>query len=155
MLNRSDLANGDATTAHGHITRRDVFVRLAGASPLAVGNIGPAGASPDPILAAIGRHGAAWMAVGALGPAVDEVVAARRGRKLVQADWDAFERASAKAEHALDRLLATPPASLEGIRVAITYILNFDEGYLADLARTLPDDPPKIPSPRRLEIGPN
>jgi hypothetical protein len=134
MLNHADLADGGVMHANGHMTRRDVFTRMAGAVALAVGNIGPAVASPDPILAAIERHRAAWFVAGDLCHAVDEVAAARRGQKVAQADWDAFERASANAEHALDELLATPPASLEGIRVAITYILALDQGYLADLA---------------------
>ena len=135
MLNNADSADGGAMRANGHITRRDVFTRLASAGILAVGNVGPAGASRDPILAAIERHRAAWLVAGDLCHAVDEVAAARRGQKVAQADWDAFERANANAEQALDELLATPPASLEGIRVTITYFLNFDEGYLADLAR--------------------
>ncbi len=135
MLNRSDLAGGEAMRANGHITRRHVLTRLASAGALAVGNTGPVGASTDPIIAAIERHRSAWLASGDLCRAIDEVAAARRGQRVGQADWDAFERASVNAELALEELLATPPESLDGIRVAISYVLDFDAGYMADLAR--------------------
>jgi len=97
MLNRTDLADGGAMRANGHITRRHVLTRLASAGALTVGNIGPAVASTDPILAAIERHRAAWLAAGDLCHAIDEVAAARRGQKVAQADCDAFERVLAAA----------------------------------------------------------
>jgi hypothetical protein len=135
MLNRTDSADGGVTRANGHITRRHVLTRLASAGALAVGTGAPTGASTDPIFAAIERHRAAWRASGDLCRAIDEVAAAHRGQRVGQADWDAFERASSNAEKALEELLATPPQSLDGIRVAITYILDFDSGCIADLAR--------------------
>ena len=135
MLNRTDLADGGAMRANGHITRRHVLTRLASAGALAVGTGAPTGASTDPIIAAIERHRGAWLASGDLCRAIDEVAAARRGQRVGQADWDALERESANAEKALEELLATPPQSLDGIRVAITYILDFDSGCIADLAR--------------------
>jgi hypothetical protein len=135
MLNHSDSADGGAIRANGHITRRHVLTRLAGADALAIGTGGPTGASTDPIIAAIERHRAAWLASGDLCRAIDEVAAARRGQKVAQADWDAFERESVNAEKALQDLLATPPESRDGIRLAITYILEFDAGCIVDLAR--------------------
>ena len=135
MLNHTDLADGGALRANGHISRRHVLTRLASAGALTVGNIGPAVASTDPIFAAIERHRAAWLAAGDLCCAIDEVAAARRGRKVAQADCKAFERASANAEQALEELLATPPESLDGIRAAVIYILDFDAECLSDLAR--------------------
>jgi hypothetical protein len=135
MLNHKDSADGGAMRANGHLTRRHVFTRLASAGALAVGNIGPARTSTDPIIAAIERHRAAWRASGDLCRAIDEVAAARRGQRVRQTDWDAFERANATADIALEELLATAPESLDGIRVAITYILDFDSGCIADLAR--------------------
>ena len=135
MLSRTDLADGEAMRANGHITRRHVLTRLASAGALAVGTGAPTGASTDPIIAAIERHRAAWLASGDLCRAIDEVAAARRGQKVAQADWDAFERATEIAEQALKELLATPPESVDGIKAAITYILDFDAGYMADLAR--------------------
>jgi hypothetical protein len=121
--------------ANGHITRRHILTRLASAGALAVGAGGPTGSSTDPIIAAIERHRAAWRASGDLCRAIDEVAAARRGQRVGQADWDAFESANANAEKALEELLATPPESLDGIRLAITYILGFDSDCIADLVR--------------------
>ena len=97
MLNHIDSAEGGAMRANGHITRRHVLTRLASAGALTVGNVGPAVASTDPIIAAIERHKIAWSAVGALSPSIDEVAAARRGQKVAQADCDAFERVLAAA----------------------------------------------------------
>ena len=134
MLNPAGSADGDARRAKGPITRRGVLMRLVSAGALATGNIGAADAPADPILAAIERHRAAWLAVGDLCRAIDDVAAARRGHKVTQGDLDAYERVSATSEHALEELLATPPESLEGLREAITYILGFDAGFFADLA---------------------
>jgi hypothetical protein len=129
------LDDGGAMRANGPMTRRHVLARLASAGALAVGTGAPTGASTDPIIAAIERHRSASLAVGELCRAIDEVAAARRGQRVGQADWDAFERANATADIALEELLATAPESLDGIRVAITYILDFDSGCIADLAR--------------------
>ena len=43
--------------------------------------------------------------------------------------------ASASAEQALEELLATPPESLDGLRAAVAYILDFDAECISDLAR--------------------
>ena len=102
MLNRSDSADCGALSVDGRKTRRDVLTVLASAGALTVVEVGLAGASTDPVFPAIERHGAAWTAVGALCPAIDEVAIARRGHEVPQADWEAYERASAIAEQALD-----------------------------------------------------
>jgi hypothetical protein len=135
MLNRTDPADGKAMRANGHVTRRNVLTRLASASAFVVGIGGPTRPSTDPIIAAIERHRTAWHIAGDLCRTVDEVAAHRRGQKVAEADWDAFERASVNAEKALEELLSTPPESLDGIRMAITYILDFDSGCRDDLAR--------------------
>jgi hypothetical protein len=135
----SVFEKGGNSTAYGaRTTRRAALWGLAGVSALgipAIGSITPA--LSDPVFAAIARHKIAWTELGELGPAIDEVVAIRSSRPVTKFDWDAFERASAKAEHALEQLLATPPVSLEGIRIAIIYILDFDESYLVDLVNPL------------------
>jgi hypothetical protein len=136
MLNRTDLDEGGAMRANVHITRRHVLTRLASAGALAVGTGATTGASTDPIIAVIERHRSAWLASGDLCRAIDEVAATRRGQKVSQTDWEAFERASANADRALEELLATAPESLEGIRAAITYILDFDAECISDLARS-------------------
>jgi hypothetical protein len=134
MLNSADSADGEATRAKGPMTRRDVLMRLGGVGALAAGNVGSAGAGADPILAAIERHRAAWLAVGDLCRTIDDVAAARRGQKVAQDDLDAYERANATAERALQELLATPPESHDGMRAAVIYILGFDADFMTDLA---------------------
>jgi hypothetical protein len=135
MPNRSDSANGGVVSVDGRKTRREVLTVFGSAGALTVGNVGLVDASTDRVLTAIERHKAAWTAVGALCPAIDEVAMARLGNEVAQADWDAYERATAIAEQALDELLATPPGTIESMRAAITYILGFDDGDLSDLAR--------------------
>jgi hypothetical protein len=134
MLHPADSADGEATRAKGPVTRRGALMRLASAGVLAAGNVGSALASADPILAAIERHRAAWLAVGDLCRAIDDVAGARRGQQVAQDDLEAYERASATAERALQELLATPPESLDGMRAAVIYILGFDAGFMTDLA---------------------
>ena len=78
----------------GHTTRRAALGALA--SALVDPNVGTMPSSVDRIFAAIERHKAAWAAVGAMTPAVDEVAAIREGREITQADWEAFEGANAQ-----------------------------------------------------------
>ena len=153
MLNRTDLADGGAMRANGHITRRHVLTRLASAGALAVGTGAPTGASTDPIFAAIERHRAAWRASGDLCRAIDEVAAAHRGQRVGQADWDAFERASANAEQALEELLATPPAIPRRHKGGDHLHPRFRRRLYCRPRQTLPDDAPKIPDPCRLRMA--
>jgi hypothetical protein len=130
MSKRTVSAKGGATPAEGHRTRRAALGALA--SALAIPKIGAMAALPDPIFAAIERHSAAWAIVATMAPAVDEVAAMRKGREIAQVDWDAYERASALAEAALDSLLTMPPASFAGIRAAMEYLTGYDDGRLPD-----------------------
>jgi hypothetical protein len=130
MSKRTVSAKGGAMPAGGHKTRRAALGALA--SALAIPRICATAALPDPIFVAIERHSAAWAIVATMAPAVDEVAAMRKGREVSQVDWDAYERASALDEAALDGLLTTPPTSFAGIRAAIEYLTGYDDGRLPD-----------------------
>ncbi len=133
MSKRTVSAKGGALPAEGYKTHRAALGALA--SALVIPKIAARAATADPIFAAIERHKIAWRTVGALSRSIDDVAAMRKGREVARAERYAFERANATADLALEELLATAPESLDGIRVAITYILDFDSGYIADLAR--------------------
>ncbi len=133
MSKRIVSAPGGAISAGGHATRRAALGALVGgAATVALPPISAAAAPPDPILAAIERHRAAWAAVGALAPSVDDVAALRRGREITQVDWDGYERASAREQQALDELLTVAPATAAGLRAAVEHFVTFDDGRLPD-----------------------
>jgi hypothetical protein len=99
-------------------------------------------AGVDPIFAAIERHRAAEAAfVATLNPA-DNIVAKEHGRKVTRADLDARNAAQADEDDILDELLATAPVSPAGMRAALEYLIDYDEGYhLATFAPTLLKSP--------------
>jgi hypothetical protein len=132
MSKRTVSAKGGAMSAEGHTTRRAALGALASASALVIPKVAARAATADPVLAAIERHSAAWTVVGALSPSIDDVAAMRKGRQVARAEWDAYERASASEESALDDLLATTPATAVGMRAAIAYLVSFDDGRLPD-----------------------
>jgi hypothetical protein len=56
----------------------------------------------------------------------------RKGREVARAERDAYERASATEENALDELLTATPETAAGMRAAIAYLVSFDNGRLPD-----------------------
>jgi hypothetical protein len=58
----------------------------------------------------------------------DELAAREEGRTITQADYDAFEVASAKENEALEALLNTAPTTLSGLRAVIEHILKVQRG---------------------------
>ena len=132
MSKRNVSAKGGAMPAEGRTTRRTALRVLAGASALAIPKIGAMAALPDPIFAAIERHSAAWAIVATMAPTIDQVAAMRKGREVAQVDWDAYERASALEEAALNILLNTAPTTAAGMRAAIQYLFGYDDGRLPD-----------------------
>ncbi len=130
MSKRTVSAKGGALPAEGYKTHRAALGALA--SALVIPKIAARAATADPIFAAIERHKTAWRAVGALSPSIDDVAAMRKGREVARAERDAYERASATEENALDELLTTTPETAAGMRATIAYLVSFDDGRLPD-----------------------
>jgi hypothetical protein len=108
---------------------------LASAGALGLPQESPLIAIRDPVFVAIERHEAAWTALGLLCSAIDEVAAAQKGREVAEIDRTAYAQASDVAEQTLDELLTTPPMTVEGLRAAIRYIIELDDGCLSEVAR--------------------
>ena len=135
MPNRVDKDRAETAPTANHKTRRDALCFLASAGALGRPQQSSLSTIRDPVFAAIERHEVAWAALGPLCSAIDEVAAARRGRELAEADRTAHARASVVADQTLDALLTTPPLTVEGLRAAILYIVELDDGCLSEVAR--------------------
>ena len=93
----------------------------------------------EPILAAIARHQAAEGAYTDTLRPVDKVAARLEGREVTQADtYQAFEAAHAAEEEAVEALLETVPLTGLGVRCALAYLAEMQDGYhLRDFIPTL------------------
>jgi hypothetical protein len=138
MSKYTTLTKGGAMAAHGHKTRRATLRALVGASVLAVPTIGAiAGFLPDPILAAIERHKAAYQALNATRFALDEVIYNPEGREVSQSEWDALHQAHENEDAAFDALLTSPPETCLGMRATIAHLISIDDGRLSQEIRQL------------------
>ena len=81
-------------------------------------------AVPDPVLAAIERSRAAWLALGSVLTRADEA-----GR---EPDEGALAAAHAVDTEALDNLLKIPPETLAGARSAIAWLVKVDYGSVPE-----------------------
>ena len=96
----------------------------------------------EPILAAIARHQAAEVAFTDTLRPVDRVAARLEGREVTQADTQAFEAAHAAEEEAIEALLETVPLTWLGVRCALAYLVEMQDGYhLRDFIPTLLESP--------------
>ena len=128
---------GGTIAAEAHKTRRAALRALVGASALAIPTIGAsAGARPDPILAAIERHKAAYEAALALSFAIDDVIYTPE-REVSEAEWDALQRAHENEDAAFDALLTAPPETSLGMRAIIAHLISIDDGGLSPKVRQL------------------
>jgi hypothetical protein len=123
----------------------------AGPAAAVFGALGVAAAAPamadltldqEPILAAIERHQAAERAFTATLNPVDKVYARLHGREVTQADNQAFEAANVAEEEAIEALLETVPLTWLGVRCALAYLAEMQDGYhLRDFIPTLLESP--------------
>jgi hypothetical protein len=132
---------GEAIAVQGHKTRRAALRALVGASALAIPAIGASAsissALGDPILAAIERHRAAYEAVLASRFAIDDMIHTPEGRKVSQAEWEAFERAHENEDAAFGQLLKGAPETSAGMRAIIAHLVSLDDGRLPEKMRRL------------------
>ena len=137
MSEHAASPEGGAIAAEAHKTRRAALRTLVGASALAIPTIGAsAGARPDPILAAIERHKAAYEAALALSFAIDDVIYTPE-REVSEAEWDALQRAHENEDAAFDALLTAPPETSLGMRAIIAHLISIDDGGLSPKVRQL------------------
>jgi hypothetical protein len=102
----------------------------AGPASAVFAALGVAAAFPalDPIFSAIERHKAAWSAFLETVDPLDNVEGEQEGTK----EEAAYTAASDAADEALEAFLATPPATLAGVRAALEYVVEVDSGSLPD-----------------------
>ena len=64
------------------------------------------------------------------------------GREVTQADNQAFEAANVAEEEAIEALLETVPLTWLGVRCALAYLVEMQDGYhLRDFIPTLLESP--------------
>jgi hypothetical protein len=90
----------------------------------------------DPVFAAIEAHRSAWGAEMAAMDRADRVLAMKEGRTVTPADVEAKERASGAEKEAIAALQQTAPVTMAGLRAAIAYLIEWDEGQMGDDAST-------------------
>src|SRR5271165_516253 len=112
-------------------SRRAALGALASVPALALPAIAVA-ESIDPIFAAIERHREAFAAFVAAVNAVDEVKAEQEGRKVNQADQDAYSAASDAEDAALNEFVTTIPLTIAGIHAAIAHVVKYDNGCIPE-----------------------
>jgi hypothetical protein len=149
--NALGLPKGSSMTAQPHASRR-LFL-AAGSARAVFGALTQAVAQTadltfqaanlplDPIFAALERHRAAHRAFLPMCDLTDDVRAEREGREVTDADWAAYDVASAAETEALETLIDTPPTSKEGARAAIEWLADYDRGcqpsHVGQFAMTL------------------
>ena len=129
-------------------SRRLFLAAGPAATVFALGSAAAAPVTPDltldhePILAAIARHQAAEVAFTDTLRPVDRVATRLEGREVTQADTQAFEAAHAAEEEAIEALLETVPLTWLGVRCALAYLVEMQDGYhLRDFIPTLLESP--------------
>jgi len=126
-----------AIAVEAHKTRRAALRALVGAGALAIPTIGAiAGARPDPILAAIERHKAAYEAALALSFAIDDVIYTPE-REVSEAEWEALQRAHENENAAFEALLTAAPETCAGMRAVVAHLSFLDDGRLSPKVRQL------------------
>ena len=90
---------------------------------------------PDPVFEAIDLHRAAWCAQMATMDLADGPLAREQGRTVTPADVETNERADRLEREAMATLKQIAPMTMAGLKAAIAYLIEWDEGEMGDDAR--------------------
>jgi hypothetical protein len=123
----SDSTNGGAMPVQAKPSRRLFLAAGSAAAVFATVKIAAAeSVAVDPIFAAVDRHREAWRAFDAACSRTDNVVAEQEGRDVTDADEAAYDAANQSEVEAFDAFITLPPATVPGVRAAMTYFIEFE-----------------------------
>lgn len=114
----------------GQNTTRRAFLSCAVAT--SVLPVAAVARATDPIFAVIERHRSPYKEFVDASLAADEVKAERDGREVTHEAEDRLDAAIIADTEAAELLVSTSPTTMAGIAAAVTWLLEYDEGFIPD-----------------------